>query len=789
MKGRMDTRHRIPCSPGGGPAAGVGRLDRDEKAVRRRCAAWLRRVLAAWPQLDHPTLELTGTLLGAGVTPVNRVLVAAMPEDMRVGARAGLAECRFVPTRWPYEVVDLLKHCPRRAERQVADAVLAALDRLERRLAAAGAGVLERRAAEVARMLALDDDERELLTFLVILSTWPPAESYFEDHLQCQALTNRKYLRTMLAVPPGRLERLLHGTLDRLGALPRNGPWFRLADEFLELFQGSGGPASDSLFARLPRATLALDRHLVPDDQVDHLRQLLARRPAQAVHVLLYGPPGTGKSSFARALARELKVPAYAVLTAADNTAARRRTAVQACLNLTNQGEGSLVVVDEADHLLNTLHAFAERGETQDKGWLNHLLEQPGVRMIWIVNALDGVEASVRRRFTFSVAFPEFTRAQRIQVWRTVLQSAGARGAFDGAEIARLAARYRCSAGPVELAVRQAREVAAPGTEAFRTAVRLALDAHHAMANGGRPPEEPEAAAREYAVAGLNVSPELGPLRAALEGFGRDGASGAPLPNLNALFHGPPGTGKSELARHLARLRDREMLYRQADELMGPYVGETEARIRDAFRTAERDGAVLVIDEVDTFLFPRGRAQRSWEISFTNAFLTAMERYRGILLCTTNRLAGMDSACLRRFQFKVRLDWLTPEGAEIFFRRLLAPLAGAALDPDAAAALRRLAGLAPGDFRAVHDRFVMLPRGAVTPAQLVEALAEERRLKDRSAAGERSIGFVPAAPPESRARAVPLTGVGIPSAPLHPAGDDAPAGPAPRPSPCRRRPR
>jgi hypothetical protein len=47
----------------------------------------------------------------------------------------------------------------------------------------------------------------------------------------------------------------------------------------------------------------------------------------------------------------------------------------------------------------------------------------------------------------------------------------------------------------------------------------------------------------------------------------------------------------------------------------------------------------------------------------------------------------------------------------------------------------------------VHDRFAMCPRGAVTPARLVAALAEEMRVADRSAAGSRSIGFRPPKPP------------------------------------------
>jgi len=148
---------------------------------------------------------------------------------------------------------------------------------------------------------------------------------------------------------------------------------------------------------------------------------------------------------------------------------------------------------------------------------------------------------------------------------------------------------------------------------------------------------------------------------------------------------------------------------------------------------------VLVIDEADTFLFPRAGARHSWEISFTNAFLTTMERYRGILVCTTNRLTGLDEASIRRFQVKAGFDWLTPDGAVLLFGRLLGPLAARALDPAAEAALRALRRLAPGDFRVVRDRFALRPREDVTPGALVAALAEETRLKPGQEA--RRIGF------------------------------------------------
>jgi hypothetical protein len=199
--------------------------------------------------------------------------------------------------------------------------------------------------------------------------------------------------------------------------------------------------------------------------------------------------------------------------------------------------------------------------------------------------------------------------------------------------------------------------------------------------------------------------------------------------NVNLLFYGPPGTGKSALARHIADRLDREMICKRFSDLQSMYVGQGERNIRAAFEEAENEEAVLVIDEADSMLFSRESAQRSWEISFTNEFLTAMEHFRGILICTTNRMADLDPASIRRFNRKIGFEYLTAEGSLIFYQRMLAALVKAPFGAEEACALKGLENLAPGDFKTVRDRFALHPQAALSLRVLVEALAEETRVK------------------------------------------------------------
>jgi SpoVK/Ycf46/Vps4 family AAA+-type ATPase len=458
--------------------------------------------------------------------------------------------------------------------------------------------------------------------------------------------------------------------------------------------------------------------------------------------VLLYGPPGTGKSSYAHGLAREVGLPAFEVLSGEDNRRVTHRGAILACLNMTSHGAGSLVIVDEADRLLSTHGPWYWMSGLvdSDKGWLNYLLERPGVRMIWICNQVDGIDASTRRRFAFSVAFRPFGRRQRLQVWQTVARTHRVRRLLRPEEMQRLASEYRLGAGAIDLAVRTARQTADSSRPAFVQAVRAALESHRTLLNDGERFVEKDRVREDFTLDALNPDGDLEVVLRRLEAVDH-ALRASPAPGLalgagvNLLLHGPPGTGKSELARFIADHLDREPLVRRASDLHSKWVGETEQRIARAFAEAEAEDAVLILDEVDTFLFGRDQAQRSWEVSFTNELLTRMERFRGILVCTTNRLEALDPASIRRFQIKLRLGYLTDEGKALLYQQMLAPLCDGAPGAGVPRELERIAPLSAGDFRVVREQIGV--EGGVEHGRVVEALRREAALKKK----QKRVGF------------------------------------------------
>ena len=178
-------------------------------------------------------------------------------------------------------------------------------------------------------------------------------------------------------------------------------------------------------------------------------------------------------------------------------------------------------------------------------------------------------------------------------------------------------------------------------------------------------------------------------------------------------------------------------MVKRVSDLVSPYVGVTEKNLARAFAAAGEEQAVLLLDEVDSFLQERRKATQSWEITAVNEMLTQMEHYRGLFIASTNLMDDLDAAALRRFDLKIQFGYLQPQQIGELFNAHLQALG--LTDPGQCAG-RRLAGepcLTPGDFALVTRQARFRPFASA--AELADALLAESRLK---ASGPRPIGFV-----------------------------------------------
>lgn len=717
--------------------------DKNERFVLRKCAIYLGNLLGNYQLFDRETIKLLVWVLGPETIVIGESLLKNVVRN-RERLSSNWEDSMLDHDDIPDALCLMLRDIDKKALHSFAAFAREALERRYRNLAYSGHSDIEKKLRSLSRMFGLTAQEIAFVEFLYIVSLWQQTEIYFVDHLQCQDISGRRYLKTILQMTESELAGVLTGTLARIGLYEMDRHRLNFADDFMSFFQK---PINDlpanNYFIRFSRKTIPLEGHQISPQVTDNILNLLSVKRESANHVLLYGPPGTGKTSYALGLARKLGAPAYEILREEGNTTSKRRAAILACLNMTNGGDGSLIVVDEADNLLNTQNSWFSRGETQDKGWLNQLLEEPGLRMIWITNNISEIESSVLRRFAFSVHFQAFNRRQRLNLWESILRRHRVRGCFHSKELDDLAARYPVSAAIIDLSVQKALETTSPKQDAFKKIMTMNLDAHTTLLNDGINPRDREIIESDYTLDGLHIEGDLPVMMTQLEAFDyclRRSDQNS-VRNFNLLFYGPPGAGKSELARYIAKHLGRELIVRRASDILSPYVGVAEQNIGRVFNTAESAEAVLVIDEADSFLFSRDQAVRSWEISQTNEFLTQMERFRGILICTTNRFSDLDQASVRRFNCKIGFHCLKPEGNLIFYQKLLSPLTTRELTRKQAALLGEMDNLTPGDFRVIRDRFVIFPPEQVSHEILVDALAEEGRIKKKQS-GRKPIGFM-----------------------------------------------
>ena len=162
---------------------------------------------------------------------------------------------------------------------------------------------------------------------------------------------------------------------------------------------------------------------------------------------------------------------------------------------------------------------------------------------------------------------------------------------------------------------------------------------------------------------------------------------------------------------------------------MSMWVGGTEKQVAEAFAEARDAEAFLVFDEADSLLADRRLAQRSWEVSQVNEMLTWMESHPLPFACTTNFGDRLDPATLRRFTFKISLDYLSPEQAMAAFR--------AYFEFAAPGEVADLTALTPGDFAVVRRKAEILA-SLSDPQALVKMLRAECEAKP---GGSRKMGF------------------------------------------------
>ena len=137
-------------------------------------------------------------------------------------------------------------------------------------------------------------------------------------------------------------------------------------------------------------------------------------------------------------------------------------------------------------------------------------------------------------------------------------------------------------------------------------------------------------------------------------------------PPKGVLLHGPPGCGKTLLARAVANESDANFYAINGPEIMSKFYGESEARMRKMFEDAEKNApSILFIDEIDAIAPKRGEVTGEVERRVVAQLLASMDGLKGrgnvIVIGATNRPEAIDSALRRPGRFDREIEIGIPD--------------------------------------------------------------------------------------------------------------------------------
>jgi transitional endoplasmic reticulum ATPase len=416
--------------------------------------------------------------------------------------------------------------------------------------------------------------------------------------------------------------------------------------------------------------------------------------------VLLHGPPGTGKTLLAKAIANETDASFFSIAgpEIISRYYGQSEQQLRETFEAARDKAPSIVFIDELDSIApkreDVTGDVERRVVAQLLTLLDGLVERGRITVIGTTNRINAVDAALRRpgRFDREIEIGVPDEAGREEIFRIhtremplgddvdLARLAEHTHGFVGADIADLTTEsalctLRSMRPEIDLEADELDTQLLESTVVTENAFRKALD-------GIEP-----SALREVFVEVSDVTwDDVGGLHEAkkrlqetvewpleypeiYERAALDTASGV-------LLYGPPGSGKTLLAKAVANEARSNFISVKGPELFNKYVGESEKAVRDVFAKARENApCVVFFDEVDAIAATRGRGIDDTNVGerVVSQLLTeldGLEEPEGVVaVATTNRPDLVDDALLRSGRFDRHVHVSVPDAAarrEIF---------------------------------------------------------------------------------------------------------------------------
>lgn len=538
--------------------------------------------------------------------------------------------------------------------------------------------VLENNLCKIDELVGFNIVEKDIFRFVLYMNYYDVLEEcgrFLKDitsdklfhTLHVLLKHNKDSIKTALS-PSGLLQRTGLLAIDRTYSKSLKNKFDLFSGEFAELMFTVESSEMAELFKDFIKPCSKGD---ISIEDFSHLKELLpltinylseaVKSKFSGVNILLYGPAGSGKTELAKAIGVHLGVVLNEVAYESsdyDPISAERRLRAYRASQALLKNRQTFILFDEIEDVINDEDIFGRKSKQSYKAWFNRVLETNPIPTIWITNKVHAIDNALIRRFDMVVELPIPPIEKRLEI---IQRFAG--DLASKASIEKLAQHEAISPAIItrtSKVIERVKGSITNSSEALEIVVDSVIKAQgYDSLNKNDLSLQALELPKSYDPSHVNTSVDLINIATKL----KDNSSA------RICLYGPSGTGKSAYAKWISKELNKPFLLKKGSDLISMFVGGTEANIAQAFQEATEKNAVLVFDEVDSFLQERSDARVSWEVTQVNEMLVQMENYNGVFVATTNLMDGMDKASLRRFDLKLEFGYLKPEHAFELFQK------------------------------------------------------------------------------------------------------------------------
>ena len=463
---------------------------------------------------------------------------------------------------------------------------------------------------------------------------------------------------------------------------------------------------------------------------------------SEPVSILLYGKPGSGKTEYAKSLAKTTGKKVIIFKNESEITA-DSNAIYKLNLLLSLDKKDSILIIDEAESVLKTVElSFFGPMPSKKKGLVNKMLDNSKNKVIWIVNRTSQFDESTKRRFTMSCKFDSMPKDILNNIISSKLEPLCLSDDLQK-DILNRFEKYNITGASVDNVVKTISSFSDISETDIKDNVEIVLKENSLLLNGNSKMRETVSSSYDSSVLNTSMDAEkiVKMVKNAQKFAQKNHQENDSSASVRMLFYGLSGTGKTEFARYLSEILGKQILLKRASDILNKFVGGTEQNIAAAFEEAAAKDQILLFDEADSFFADRNKAEKSWERTQVNEFLTQMEEFPGILICTTNLKKIMDKATLRRFHITVEFNPLKEEGIKTLLQKFFpAYFSNDELEQIDISALTNYNSVTPGDFGRLAGKIRFLDEEDVSAQMIIDELCDIQEEKDCDSS-KNKIGF------------------------------------------------